>query len=85
MLYEDIIKTPYIQLFNAGTTAKQLWYAVGTLREIDAELRQIQTGRSRKEQLIAIHGNRFVAHLIFQKLRRKTCQIQQVADRAYAM
>jgi hypothetical protein len=69
MLYEDITKTPYIQLFHAGTTAKQLWYAVGTLREIDAELRQIQTGRSRKEQLIAIHGNRFVAHLVFQKLR----------------
>jgi len=69
MLYEDITKAPYTQLFNSGTTAKHLWHAVGSLRVIDAELRQIQTGRSRKEQLIAIHGNRFVAHLVFQKLR----------------
>lgn len=69
MLYEDIAKAPYVQLFNAGTTAKQLWHAVGTLRAIDAELRELQTGRSRKEQLIAIHGNRFISHLVFQKLR----------------
>ena len=69
MLYEDITKAPYVQLFNPGTTAKHLWHAVGTLRAIDAELRQIQAGRSRKEQLIAIHGNRFVSHLVFQKLR----------------
>jgi hypothetical protein len=69
MLYEDITKPPYIQLFNSGTTAKQLWHAVCTLRATDAELRQLQSGRSRKEQLIAIHGNRFIAHLVFQKLR----------------
>jgi hypothetical protein len=69
MLYEDIAKAPYIQLFNGGTTAKQLWHAVGTLRAIETGLREIQTGRSRKEQLIAIHGNRFVSHLVFQKLR----------------
>jgi hypothetical protein len=69
MLYEDIAKSPYVQLFNPGTTAKQLWHAVGTLRAIEAELREIQTSRSRKEQLIAIHGNRFVSHLVFQKLR----------------
>jgi hypothetical protein len=69
MLYEDIAKAPYIQLFNAGTTAKRLWNAVVTLRAIEAELREIQASRSRKEQLIAIHGNRFVSHLVFQRLR----------------
>jgi hypothetical protein len=69
MLYEDIAKTPYIQLFNAGTTARQLWHAVGTLRIVEDELRQQQALRSRKEQLIAIHGNRFTAYLVFQKLK----------------
>jgi hypothetical protein len=70
MLYEDITKAPYIQLFNAGTTARRLWQAVVTMRSIDAELRQIQADRSRKEQLIAIHGNRFVSYLVLQKLRK---------------
>lgn len=69
MLYEDISKAPYKQLFNAGTSAKRLWHAVGTLRIIDSELRALQAGCSRKEQLIAIHGNRFVAHLVFQKIK----------------
>lgn len=69
MLYEDITKAPYVQLFDAGTTARQLWNAVVTLRAIEVELREIQTSRSRKEQLIAIHGNRFISHLVFQKLR----------------
>ena len=69
MLYEDITKAPYIQLFNAGTTARQLWNAVVTLRAVEVELRDIQASRSRKEQLIAIHGNRFISHLVFQKLR----------------
>jgi hypothetical protein len=69
MLYEDIAKTPYIQLFNAGTTAQQLWHAVVTLRIVEDEVRQQQAFRSRKEQLIAIHGNRFIAYLVFQKLK----------------
>lgn len=69
VLYADIAKPPYTLLFNSGTTARRLWHAVGILRTIDAELRRVQGERSRKEQLIAIHGNRFVAHLVFQKLR----------------
>lgn len=77
MLYEDIAKAPYIQLFNGGTTAKQLWNAVGTLRAIDVALREVQAGRSRKDQLIAIHGNRFVAHLVFQKLREGLSELPE--------
>ena len=69
MLYEDITKAPYVNLFNGGTTAKHLWRAVCILRAIETALREIQVERSRKEQLIAIHGNRFISHLVFQKLR----------------
>lgn len=70
MLYEDINKPPYVQLFNPGTTARRLWHAVGILRAIEAELRRLQPGRTRKEQLIAIHGNRFIAHLVFQGVNK---------------
>ncbi|MCU1326697.1 MAG: Abortive phage infection [Bryobacterales bacterium] len=69
MLYEDIAKPPYTQIFNAGTTARRLWHAVVALRKIESALREIQSRRSRKEQLIAIHGNRFIAHLVLQSLR----------------
>ena len=68
MLYEDITKVPYTAIFNPGTTAKSLWHAVTVLRIVDTELKSEQQLRSGKEQLIAIHGNRFVLHLVFQKL-----------------
>lgn len=67
MLYEDITKTPYTAIFNAGTTAASLWKAVTILRQVDTALRKEQGERSGKEQLISIHGNRFVLHLVFQR------------------
>lgn len=71
MLYEDITKAPYTAIFNPGTTAKSLWQAVTVLRVVDTELKSEQQQRSGKEQLIAIHGNRFVLHLVFQKLQHE--------------
>lgn len=68
MLYEDITKPPYIIIFNKGTTARALWRAVTILRLVESALKSEQKTRTGKEQLIAIHGNRFVLHLVFQKL-----------------
>lgn len=68
MLYEDITKPPYSIIFNAGTSARALWRAVATLRIVESALKSEQRARTGKEQLIAIHGNRFVLHLVFQKL-----------------
>jgi len=68
MLYEDITKPPYTVIFNKGTTARALWRAVTVLRIVDSALKSEQKTRAGKEQLIAIHGNRFVLHLVFQKL-----------------
>jgi hypothetical protein len=69
MLYEDITKPPYTAIFNRGTTARALWEAVSVLRTAEAALAAEQQHRYGKEQLIAIHGNRFVLHLVFQKLQ----------------
>ncbi len=68
MLYEDITKTPYTAIFNPSTTAASLWRAVIVLRQVDSALRREQAEREGKEQLISIHGNRFVLHIIFQRL-----------------
>jgi hypothetical protein len=70
MLYEDISKAPYTTIFNNGTTAKALWQAVTVLRVVEGELKKEQQHRAGKEQLIAIHGNRFVLHLVFQQCQR---------------
>jgi hypothetical protein len=70
MLYDDITKPPYTAIFNGGTTAKSLWEAVTVLRNVEVALTLEQQQRMGKDQLIAIHGNRFVLHLVFQELRR---------------
>jgi hypothetical protein len=67
MLYEDITKPPYTIIFNRGTTARALWQAVTVLRLVESALKAEQRTRTGKEQLIAIHGNRFVLHLVFQR------------------
>ena len=68
MLYEDITKTPYTAIFNPSTTAPAMWRAVTILRLVDSVLKEQQMDKSGKEQLIAIHGNRFVLHIVFQRL-----------------
>ena len=71
MLYEDIAKPPYTAIFNPSTTAKALWRAVTVLRLCEAQLKDEQQQGSGKERLIAIHGNRFVLHIVFHVLRTK--------------
>ncbi len=71
MLYEDIAKPPYITIFNASTTAKAMWHAVNVLRICERQLRKEQEIAGGKEKLIAIHGNRFVLHMVFHILRAK--------------
>jgi hypothetical protein len=80
MLYEDITKPPYTIIFNKGTTAKALWDAVMVLRIVESELKKEQSERSGKEQLIAIHGNRFVLHLVFQNLHTPLSKLAKIAE-----
>lgn len=68
MLYEDITKPPYKTIFNPSTTAAALWNAVTVLRLCEACLKALQANKTGKEGLIAIHGNRFVLHIVFQRL-----------------
>ena len=48
MLYEDITKAPYTIIFNRGTTARSLWWAVMVLRLVEAELKSATTGPNRQ-------------------------------------
>ncbi|HXC48267.1 MAG TPA: AIPR family protein [Candidatus Sulfotelmatobacter sp.] len=66
-LYDDIQQAPYRILFNPSLTALKMWRSVEVMRLVDDALRR-QASREGKDRLIAVHGNRFVLHLVFQSL-----------------
>jgi hypothetical protein len=70
-LWDDITKPPYTRLFNSGTTGTLLWFRTQILRSIDAALAGPQPLLVvNRDKLFPIHGNRFVAHVVFQKLNK---------------
>jgi len=66
-LYDDIQQAPYRILFNPSLTALRMWRSVEVMRLVDEELKK-QASREGKDRLIAVHGNRFVLHLVFWSL-----------------
>jgi hypothetical protein len=67
-LWEDIEKAPYKTLFNPSINGPSIWRAVQIVREIEAVLANNRSSRDGRKRLLAIHGNRFVTHLVFQCL-----------------
>ena len=67
-LWEDTTKAPYKALFNSSTSGPKLWQNVKILRLVDLALtKKLRTLSGRNEGFL-IHGNRFVAHSVFQRL-----------------
>ncbi|MGB7414029.1 MAG: AIPR family protein [Thermosynechococcaceae cyanobacterium] len=66
-LWDDIEKPPYKKIFNPSVTGPDLWKLVQVLRSIEEALAEFQKLEG-KEKLLAVHGNRFLAHLVFQAL-----------------
>ena len=93
-LWDDIEKAPYKALFNEGVSGPQLWRYVRILRIIELQLDsgKADGGRAR---LTAVHGNRLIAHIVFQTLDEEILhdpeelsvaqmfQIQRVTQDAY--
>lgn len=65
---EDNAQSQYRRLFNAGVTSLQLWRAVQVLRAIDQALSDERSKRQSRDKLIGVHGNRLIAHQVFQRL-----------------
>lgn len=60
--------TQYHKLFNAKLTGDRLWKSVQVLRAIELALAAERAKRAGRENQIGIHGNRLIAHLVFQAL-----------------
>lgn len=58
----------YSLLFNPQLTGDRLWKAVEALRAIETALGGERSKRSGREKQIGVHGNRLIAHLVFQAL-----------------
>lgn len=70
LIFDDLNKPPYKLIFNSGTSAQYLWESVVMMREVEAELKRKQDELSGKEQLVAIHGNRFILHVVSERLKK---------------
>jgi hypothetical protein len=60
--------TQYHRLFNSKLTGDRLWKSVQALRAIDDALNAERAKRSGREKQIGVHGNRLIAHTVFQSL-----------------
>lgn len=67
-LWEDTSKAPYKALFNSGLTGARMWRTMIVMRLIDEAIAKKLKALNGRDEGFLIHGNRFIAHWIFQKL-----------------
>ena len=67
-LWEDTSKAPYKALFNASVSGPKLWLNIRIMRLIDAALQKKLQFVQGRDSGFLIHGNRLMAHMVFQRL-----------------
>ena len=77
-LWRDIKKQPYTTLFNDSTQGRDVWRAVQVMRTVAGDLEQIDLTPYVRGELVAVHGNRFLLHLVFQDPQVKGYRDQNV-------
>ena len=69
-LTENIEKAPYKLLFNGGTNSFSLHNGVQVLRAVERCIKQNECNASGRKRLVLVHGNRFLLHLILEKIKK---------------
>jgi hypothetical protein len=77
-LWADITKAPYTDLFNSSLTSIHLWKAVQIMRAVDEELQKLRGSSPPRADLVGVHLNRALLHLVFRDPRIRAFR----ADRA---
>ena len=70
-LWEDISREPYTRLFNPSVSGVHVWRMVQILRMIEEALKWWCGKLEGRDVHFAVHGNRFVAHLVYRNLASK--------------
>ncbi|WP_027938136.1 AIPR family protein [Anaeroarcus burkinensis] len=68
-LWENISKSPYRTLFNPQVSGDYIWNAVQYQRIIDKCIEKIVSEKEGRDYSIAVHGNRIISLLVFEKIR----------------
>lgn len=79
-LWNDIDKTPYKLLFNGSTNAIELSKEVFILQRIEKLISQKKKETSGRDKLFVTHGNRFILHLVFTKLKQEDILHTEITD-----
>ncbi len=70
-LWDAIDRGLYKRLFNPSVDFHRVWRAVQIMRQVDERLREIAAQTDGRERGVAIHGNRFILHIVFSQLPLK--------------
>ncbi|MFF5754918.1 AIPR family protein [Streptomyces longwoodensis] len=62
----------YKRLFNPAVTYQRIWRSVNVMRQVDSLLGEALQSLEGRARGIAVHGNRFILHLVFQQLETKS-------------
>lgn len=65
----DINKPPYTTLFNKDTNSVVLYNSIQVMRYVDSKLNNEYAKKQGRERLIAVHGNRFLLHLVLNSVK----------------
>lgn len=68
-LWEDISKAPYKTLFNPSVSGPDLWRYLRILRASEGVLQKEQKERAGRDRMFAVHGNRLIEWLVYQRLK----------------
>lgn len=68
-LTDNIEKPPYKLLFNGRTDSFSLYNGVQVLRAVESCIAQNEPEATGRRRLVLVHGNRFLLHVIFKKLK----------------
>ncbi|MDF3822893.1 AIPR family protein [Leptospira sp. 96542] len=79
-LWQLTDKPPYKRLFFSGTNSLELYYKVKLLRKIESFINHKRINASSRENLILVHGNRFIALLVFRILNKTGISLDKLSD-----
>ncbi len=65
VIWADADTAPYIDIFNEQTTSARVWRSILVLRAVDEELQRLRSSGIPRADMLAIHLNRLVLHLVF--------------------
>ena len=65
-LWADTEAAPYTELFNEALSSTRVWRSVLIMRAVDEELHKLKHATVFSADLIAIHLNRIILHLVFK-------------------